>query len=469
MPRHFRFSAAAWIILLWLLLTVPSIFLRGAHYEEGFTIGLARGAFEGGHWLSPHLYGLRDIERPVLISWLLGAVGLFTHRIDFWLARLPEVFSILAGALCLNHFVRRYASAAGGLCAALCFLVSPMILQKIVTAEPDTVISFLLFVALVTWWTGFERGKVSGARALAISVLLSIAALIKGPQPLAYFFIGVGSFLWWKGNRRELLKLAAITVLPIAISAAWYLAVYQPGDLHQWLYHSRMAVLPAGLLQYCWRSIRFCFVVAFDWLPAVLLVFPAAVSLWRKRRDPGNDLPRLLLLYALGCTAILVFWPGANARYSMPGFMAIAALAGLEFDTARKTNPRLTTVTTAIAAVLGLYGIAVNCVVMPLYPDRFRAQAILGQTVNSIVAGNPAPVCVTEAALHRNLLLYLSAPVRVMPFAATTQLTPPCWGMVTPSEESALRTTRRDVTITTRLELFGGTVHLVEIAGSRSP
>src|SRR5262245_5267869 len=60
------------LVVLWALLVVPGIGLRGVIYEEQTVIGLARGALEDGHWLSPHLYGLRFVERPVLMSWLIA-------------------------------------------------------------------------------------------------------------------------------------------------------------------------------------------------------------------------------------------------------------------------------------------------------------------------------------------------------------------------------------------------------------
>ncbi len=88
-----------WVIGVGLLMTVPRIFIRGTHYEEGTTIGLARGAFHDSHWISPSLYGVRFVERPVLVSWLLGAVGLLTDNLEVWVARLPAALSILAGAL----------------------------------------------------------------------------------------------------------------------------------------------------------------------------------------------------------------------------------------------------------------------------------------------------------------------------------------------------------------------------------
>src|SRR5208282_6178585 len=65
-----------WIVLICFLVVVPAIVLRSAYFEEGTTIGIARNAFEDGHWLEPYRAGLRFVERPVLMSWLLGAVGL---------------------------------------------------------------------------------------------------------------------------------------------------------------------------------------------------------------------------------------------------------------------------------------------------------------------------------------------------------------------------------------------------------
>ena len=38
-----------WVVLLWALMAFPAAALRGAHYEEGTVIGLARGAIEDGH------------------------------------------------------------------------------------------------------------------------------------------------------------------------------------------------------------------------------------------------------------------------------------------------------------------------------------------------------------------------------------------------------------------------------------
>jgi 4-amino-4-deoxy-L-arabinose transferase-like glycosyltransferase len=135
-----RVPPILWVVLLWFLVSVPAITLRGAHYEEGTTIALARGMFEDGHWLAPYRYGARFVERPVLVSWLLGAVGASTGDVGPVMARVPIVLSILGSALLLFWFVNRYATIYGALFAAACFLISPMMLQKLVTAEVDSVV-----------------------------------------------------------------------------------------------------------------------------------------------------------------------------------------------------------------------------------------------------------------------------------------------------------------------------------------
>ena len=95
-----------WIVLICFLVVVPAITLRSAYFEEATTIGIARNAFEDGHWLVPYLAGLRFVERPVLMSWLLGAVGLLTGTVTDWMARIPPALSLLGGAGLIYYFIR---------------------------------------------------------------------------------------------------------------------------------------------------------------------------------------------------------------------------------------------------------------------------------------------------------------------------------------------------------------------------
>ena len=203
-----RLSPYVWILILWALLVIPAMFLVGAHYDEGTTIGLARGASDDGHWLVPHLYGTRFVERPVLVSWLLGLIGVAIGNYDLWIARLPAVSALLGGGFLIYWFARRAVGSHGAIFAVACFLLSPMIIQKLITAENDGVVSVVLFAAFVLWWTASARGGPTLRRWIGIGLVLAAAGLVKGPEPVGLFLLGVGLCLAVRGRGGAMSTLA---------------------------------------------------------------------------------------------------------------------------------------------------------------------------------------------------------------------------------------------------------------------
>lgn len=440
-----------WLVLVWLAMTVPRLFIRGTHYEEGTTIGLARGAFQDGHWISPSLYGVRFVERPVLVSWLLGGVGLLTGHLEVWMARLPAVFSILAGAMLVYWLVSGRVGSKAGFFGAMCFLASPTVLQKVTTAEADSVVSMILFGALVVWWHGFEKEQLGVGRFLVVSLILSLAVLVKGPQPLGYFFLGVGGFLVCKRDLPRLLQLGLIGLMPALVVGAWYLAVFQKGDVQLWLSQSRLGV-QEGLGFYLWRALRVCGFIAIESLPGLLL---AAPFVFRKREDAakGGDLRILLVAYAGVCTAVLILWPGANGRYAMPAALGIAALAGLAWNEFRSTRPKLARFSVALTCVLLLACVALNLIAIPLCPDRFRQSALRGRRLDDVMRQRTLPIFATPAAVNRNVLAYLPARLRVVTIGDIADVSPPFWLLATLPETATFRAARPLLTLIRTLDL----------------
>ena len=136
--RETTWRVPYWVVLvaLWALFVVPGISLRGVIYEEQTVIGLARGAVEDGHWVSPHLYGIRFVERPVLMSWMIALLSWPFGMVPVALARLPAVLSALGGAMLVFRLVGRTETALAGFYAGLCFLTAPMITEEFIVAEP---------------------------------------------------------------------------------------------------------------------------------------------------------------------------------------------------------------------------------------------------------------------------------------------------------------------------------------------
>ena len=288
-----KIRGPVWVVLIWFLLVVPGIFIRGSHHDEGYTIGLARGAFEDGHWLTPYLYGLRFVERPVLVSWMIGGLGLLFGRLDLWVARLPAVLCLLGGGLLIYSLIRRYTDKRGALLGGISFLVSPMMLHRVTTAETDIVVSVLMFAAFVVWWRGYEIGKIGVGRWVSLAGILTAAAYVKGPQPLAFFFLGVGTYLLAVSQWKEFFNLILLGIVPATAVALWYLAIYQPGDLLIWKVHSRletsmfMTPLPGH-----WRCqpLEFVLRILVELVPGILLAVPLVISICRRHFDGNRNL-----------------------------------------------------------------------------------------------------------------------------------------------------------------------------------
>jgi len=461
--RMRRVSPVVWICLLWFMLVVPAILIRGAHYEEGTTIGLARGAFEDGHWLTPFRYGVRFAERPVLVSWLLGAVGMVTGELPLWLARIPMVLSLLGGALLIHGLVRSHASRGAATFGAICFLISPMMLQKLVTAEVDGVVSVLLFAAFVLWWNGRGPDGPKVLRWLAISSILAIASLVKGPQPVGFFFLGVGVFLAVKRRWREGLALLMAGMLPAVVSLGWYYAVRQPGDLASWIQHSRIGAFPEPGMYLVERT-DFVLKLMLMWLPGTLLAVAAVRGLLSGAWKGDRELVTALLFYGGVCSMVLIFWPHAGARYAMPGVLAIAAVAGLAFDGLPASQEKLIKIARLIAGVFIAYAVVLSWVIMPLNPVIFHKRRSHAQGIMRAMEGSSTMLFVTREALDTQVLVDVARPVRQVSFGALKSAKAPFFAIVTPKQAERLRLEKGEAFVRMLFDLpHAGATHFIEV------
>ena len=147
-------AAPAAVILLWACSALPNLTVRSFTWEEGTNAEIARDILARGHFLVPYVYGICAYEKPSLLGWLIAGFAALTGGVDEWSARLPAMISVLLTALLVQRVTRLYASLHASLFAALSFLFSPLLLQKLTIAEPDTVVTLLSFSAFVFWWNG---------------------------------------------------------------------------------------------------------------------------------------------------------------------------------------------------------------------------------------------------------------------------------------------------------------------------
>ena len=289
--------------------------------------------------------------------------------------RLPTVAALFAGALLIWNLVRPRVSRPAALVAALCFLFSPAVLQKAVTAEADVLLSAFEFAAFVVWWRGYEAGRVGLARWLAVGLLLAATALCKGPQPAAFFGLGVGAFILVKRDWKQLPGYALAGVVSVGIMTSWYVAVYRAADVDTLLEYMRLS-RKETILDYLAYRLGFMTVLV-TFLPGLLIAAPALFD-WARRRAPADisatDRPLFLalVLYATIPIIALAVWPGAATRYAMPALLAIAAIAGLCLRPAGRA-PRSTLRGWRCRSwpALIAYQFVWGWIAAPLLPDKF--------------------------------------------------------------------------------------------------
>jgi 4-amino-4-deoxy-L-arabinose transferase-like glycosyltransferase len=445
------------IIFIWACSVVPNLAVRSFIWEEGTYAGIARDILTNGNFFPPIIYATRWVESPSLLPWLIAGFASLTGEVNEWSARLPPMISVLLTALLVARMTRRYASASASLFAALSFLFSPLLLQKLTIAEPDTVVTLLSFGTFVLWWNGEAAGRVTAARWIACGCLLAALAMAKGPQPAGYFILGVGAYLVVGRKWRDLPGFMICAALPAVAIIAWGAAVYRPGDEAVWLRYARLSAGPLVLSDYLVGVARLLGVMFIELMPAILLV-PFAPRPWGARPAAAADVPAVaapLWLYSAACTAALLVWPGAAARYAMPIAPALCVLAGLAWDALETSKYSvLRRLTGALLCAFVVYQLVLVFVVMPLYAEAFGGSRSAGEAITRAIEDAPAPAYCTD--LPTNQLFYVRAPVRCVSATELASIAPPAWLIVPKSSVPAIEQLRSDLDAAVAIETESG-------------
>ena len=427
------------IVAAWAVLVLPLVFFRGYNSDEGLAVSIARAAVEDDQWLVPHFFNSRLIERPTLLSWIIAAVSEPFGQVSQVSARLPVALFLLAGCLLIYGLLRRVgASVPASLLGAALFLACPLVIRSYVTITADMPLAVLLFLAFFLWWSGHQEGAIGTSRWIAVGVVLALAGLLKGPQPIAYFALGVSVFVLGHREWRQipgLILAGLICALPLA---AWYAAVHASGDEAAWAAFMRLrpvSSLPGPLAA--------LFGTLAETLPAALLA--AAFLLSFSFRRPSFVRPGLvaaLACYAFAAPLVILFWPGGStARYYLPMVPPLCVLGGLGYDLLSAWRPQIVTPVLVLTASLLAYALGYSAL-SPFMPAQFRQAWIDAEQMTKLVETAPGPIYrVGDAAL--NVLPYV--PGRILnarSLAELAALSGPAW-MVMPTDQADALLARR--------------------------
>jgi 4-amino-4-deoxy-L-arabinose transferase-like glycosyltransferase len=163
-------------------LTVPQLLFRGFSADEAAAISVARSLLADGVWRLPHAFGLRSVEDPSLLPWIIAAISAPFGGVNAFTARLPIALFLLLGCVLIYRLLRMMAAGVpASLFGVAVFLVCPLVIRASASVAWDLPVAVMLFFAFYLWWSGRERGSTGAGRALAIAAVLIVAALLKGP------------------------------------------------------------------------------------------------------------------------------------------------------------------------------------------------------------------------------------------------------------------------------------------------
>ncbi|MBS0528966.1 MAG: glycosyl transferase, partial [Proteobacteria bacterium] len=308
---------------------------------------------------------------------------------------------------------------------------------KFINAEPDIVLSTLLFSAFYIWWRGTTESQMTAARWVCVTILIALSGLTKGPQPVAYFSLGVGAYILLK-QRNQIPAFFVANLCAGLIILGWYVMVYQPGDIQLWENHSRLINSTQGL-ETVLGHLNFAIRLFIEFLPGPILIGPALVIAVRGWRGSKHDLLLAVVLYSLLCTVVLLFWPGKiTARYAMPGTMALALVCGLMFERLRDSR-RKVVISALFVTYLIFGGLLVRAwIVMPLFPHLFRQELKAGATITDTLQKKQEPFYVIQETTNYNMLVNVKQPIHAVLIDDLAKLKTPAIAAVLPAEEILL-------------------------------
>lgn len=328
---------------------------------EGMHTEVARGMVAGGDFLTPRLNGVRYLDKPPLLYWLL-ALPLTLGGPTPGAAR---IWSALSGAACAGLTAWIGVLLGGprvGLLAGLIVTANLGVFVYARLVKADAL--FLLCLTLA--WAGFAAAYLGrgGRRGLAVFYAgLGLAVLAKDLLGAVGPLLAVGLFLALTRERPLGPWVPAWGLgLLAAVGLPWYLLVEarNPGFLwytvvdNHLLNVVRQRVFPDEDVPL--TALEFVAVTAAAFLPwAPAVPWALARALRGPRRDARDRLGVLLALWALLVLGFFTLAPFKLPHYGLPVFPALALLVARVWDETITAEPAAPGARTLLAPLVVVF------------------------------------------------------------------------------------------------------------------
>jgi len=186
------------LLLLTAFIYLPFLGFSVWDGNEPLRVIIAKEMLKTGDWIIPMLHGRPYFTKPPMMNWLIAGSGSLFGVVNEWTSRIPSVCIVFATSLSIYFLTRKWLSREGKLLAAIAALSMIGLIKKGRTAEIDSLFIFFIVIVLLVWLNGYVR---QWKPALLWSITLSLVGvgfLTKGPQVIAYFYLTVFAYLYYR-------------------------------------------------------------------------------------------------------------------------------------------------------------------------------------------------------------------------------------------------------------------------------
>jgi len=218
---------AFYIIILWALLTLPSLGLTPLFdYDESIYAQTAADMMRLGEWIVPTANGMQFFEKPPFTYYMMD-LSFMLFGENAFAARLPSALFTLFTALILFRFGKDMLTPQFGLATALIFLSMLEVSLLGHAAILDAVLNFFIATCLLNYFRWLQSNE--NKHALWCAAMMGVAVSIKGPVGIVVpVLIIILDRLWAKDLRRTLKNIPWTYALLLFIITAtpWYLMIW---------------------------------------------------------------------------------------------------------------------------------------------------------------------------------------------------------------------------------------------------
>jgi len=392
--------------------------------DEGRYAEIAREMAQSGDWVTPRLFGVSYLRKPVLFYWLVAGSFKLWGLSELAARAVPAGFGFLS-VLGTYFFVRRILGDKPAFFSALFLASNIWFIQVGRFLVIDMVFTFFLVGALYFFYLGSEEEKKSKEYFILFFAFLALAFLSKGPAALALTGTAIFLYLCLVRRFREVFfRLPWFLGLALfsALALPWFILISrrQPHFFSFFFLHEHLKrfISPDFEHQERWYYYFAAMVIFFSpWI----FFWPPLKKTFEFLKHPALDRPRFFL-FVSGLVTVFFY---SLSRSKLPTYIlpAVVFFAILVADGwSRWKSPKSEALFYGIAAVLCVGSLAVTFVMEKVngnYSNKRLAQSLSAYLKPSggekvYIYDHPGPFYDFE--------FYLRTPVKLVGLAGELEL-----------------------------------------------